>query len=131
MTYSRIATLAHLRTHLINGDRTVTPGLAKLAGRLAADPTIRTALLSIAAGRPLTAAMMWINIADQNSGQARVEALSLAAFFAVRGGNPGIAASVINRADVAARQDHVEFPPVLDLLKLDHRVLKHLTPAAV
>jgi hypothetical protein len=131
MAYSRIATLANLRTHLINGDRTVSQGLAQLAGRLAVDPTIRTALFNIAAGRPLAAALMWINIADQITGQARVEALSLAAFFAFRGGNPGIAATLINRADVAARRDHVEFPPVLDLLKLDHRIREHLSPAAV
>lgn len=131
MSFSRIATLAHLRTHLINGDRDITRGLAELAGRLAADPTIRTPLLNIAAGRPLAAALMWIIIADQISGQARVEALSLAAFFSFRGGNPGIAATLINRADVAARRDHVEFPPVLDVLKLDYRIREHLTPVAV
>ncbi|GAB4995809.1 hypothetical protein MAHJHV58_49070 [Mycobacterium avium subsp. hominissuis] len=131
MSFSRIATLAHLRSHLINNDRDIPRGLAELAGRLAVDPSMRTAVLNIAAGRPLTAALMWITIADQTSGQARVEALSLAAFFAMRGGNPGIAATMINRADVAARRDNVEFPPVLDILKLDHRIREHLTPAAV
>jgi hypothetical protein len=130
MAHNRIATLAHLRTELINRTCNPDPALAELAGRLTIDPKFRAALLKIADGRPLPAALMWIRIADHLSGQPRVEALGLAAIFAFRGGNPGIAATLITRAEVAARRDHTEFPPVLDVLKLDHRIREHLAYVA-
>lgn len=129
MCYSRLATVANLRRHLIDRDYTVTAGFAQLAGRLAIDPTARTILLNVGHGRPLCAALLWIHIADHLAGQSRAEALALAATFAFTGGNPGIAATLIDRAAVTARRDHVEFPPVLDVLKLDHRIREHLATA--
>ena len=131
MSYNRIAILAHLRTQLVNGTCNPSRGLAELAGRLVVDDTFnKTMLYKIADRRPLAAALLWIRIADHLSGQARVESLALAAVFAFKGGNPGIAATLITRADVAARRDHTEFPPMLSILKLDHRVRDHLPHAA-
>jgi hypothetical protein len=132
MSYNRIAVLADLRTQLV--DRTCNPsrGLAELAGRLVVDDTLNKELLyKIADGRPLAAALLWMRIADQLSAQPRIEALTLAAVFAFRGGNPHIAATEITRAEVeAARRDHTELPPMVNILKLDHRVRDHLPHVA-
>ena len=49
--------------------------------------------------------------------------------FALQGGNPGIAATLITRVSVAARRDHTEIPAMLDILKLDHRVRAQLPQA--
>jgi hypothetical protein len=80
--------------------------------------------------RPLPAALLWIRIADQLSGQARIEALTLAAVFALQGGNPGIAATLSTRVDVAARRERTEIPAMIGILQLDHRVRDHLAHAA-
>jgi hypothetical protein len=100
--------VANLRTHLTIGDCTIPHGIAKLAA--AWPPTPPSGPLCT---RSTTAGHwpMWIHIAEQISGQVRVEALGLAAIFSFRGGNHSIAATVIGRADVAARCDHIEFPP--------------------
>jgi hypothetical protein len=129
MSYNRIAILARLRTTLINNTHP-DHAFAELAGRLTVDPKFRTMLYTIADGRPLPAALMWTRIADHLTGQPRVEALGLAAVFSFRGGNPGLAATLIERADVAARRDHTEFPAILEVLKLDHRVREHLSHVA-
>lgn len=129
MTQTRLATVANLRRHLIDRDYNVTAGFAELAGHLATDPTIRTILLKTGHGRPLSAAFLWLRIADRLAGQPRAEALGLAATFAFTGGNPGITATLINRADIAARRDHIASPSILTLLKADHRVREHLAVA--
>ena len=129
MCYNRIAVLADLRTELVNGTCNPSRGLAELTAPLLVDDRFKTMLYKIADRRPLPAALLWIRIADQLSGQARIEALTLAALFALQGGNPGIAATLITRVDVATRRDHTEIPAMLDILKLDHRVRAHLPQA--
>lgn len=132
MSYNRIAVLAALRTQLVSASPNPSRGLAELAGRLVLDDTFNKTLLhNIAQRRPLPAALLWIRIADHLSGQARIESLTLAAIFALAGGNPGITARLIDRVDVSARRDHTEFPPILDVLKLDHRVREQLHAVAV
>lgn len=132
MSYNRIAVLAALRTELVTGHCTPSRGLAELAGRLVVDDTFNhTMLHKIAEHRPLAAALLWICIADQLTGQPRIESLALAATFAFNAGNHGTAARLIDRADVAARRDRTEFPPGLEVLKLDHRVREHLHAIAV
>ncbi|MGO9694925.1 MAG: hypothetical protein ACLPYO_14365 [Mycobacterium sp.] len=129
MCYNRIAVLADLRTELVNGTCNPSRGLAELTAPLLIDERFKTMLYKIADRRPLPAALLWIRIADQLSGQARIEALTLAAVFALQGGNPGIAATLITRVSVATRRDHTENPAMLDILKLDHRVRAHLPQA--
>jgi hypothetical protein len=129
MCYNRIAVLADLRTELVNGTCNPSRGLAELTAPLLVDDRFKTMLYKIADRRPLPAALLWIRIADQLSGQARIEALTLAAVFALQGGNPGIAATLITRVSVATRRDRTEIPAMLDILKLDHRVRAHLPQA--
>ena len=129
MCYNRIAVLADLRTELVNGTCNPSRGLAELTAPLLVDDRFKTMLYKIADRRPLPAALLWIRIADQLSGQARIEALTLAAVFALQGGNPGIAATLITRVSVATRRDHTEIPAMLEILKLDHRVRAHLPQA--
>jgi hypothetical protein len=129
MCYNRIAVLADLRTELVNGTCNPSRGLAELAAPLLVDDRFKTMLHKIADRRPLPAALLWIRIADQLSGQARIEALTLAAVFALQGGNPGSAATLITRVSVATRRDRTEIPAMLDILKLDHRVRAHLPQA--
>ena len=132
MCYNRIAVLADLRAELINGTCNPSRGLAELAAPLLLDDRFKTALHKIADHRPLAAALLWIRIADHLSGQARIEALALAATFAFNGGNPGIAATLITRVDVAYRRlERTEYPQMLSILKRDHRVRSHLPLAAV
>ncbi|KPN46864.1 hypothetical protein [Mycobacterium intracellulare] len=127
MSYNRIAILAALRTELVDGGCNPSRGLAELAGRLLGDDSFdKTMLHKIAEHRPLAAALLWTRIADQLGGQPRIEALALAAVFAFNAGNPGLTAGLIDRVDVAARRDHTEFPAMLRILKLDHRVRAHL-----
>ena len=130
MCYNRIAVLADLRTQLVNGTCSPSRGLAELCAPLLVDEHFKTMLYKIADRRPLPAALLWIRIADQLSGQARIEALTLAAVFALQGGNPGIAATLITRVDVAARRERTEIPAMIGILKLDHRVRDHLPHAA-
>ena len=100
------------------------------AAPLLVDERFKTMLYKIADRRPLAAALLWLRIADQLSGQARIEALTLAAVFALQGGNPGIAATLITRVDVATRREHTEIPAMVGILKLDHRVRAHLPHTA-
>ena len=132
MSYNRIAVLAALRTQLLTGKPNPSRGLAELAGRLVVDDTFNKTLLhNIADRRPLAAALLWIRIADHLAGQAHIESLTLAAMFALSGGNPGITASLIDRVDAAARPDHTELPLILEILKLDYRVREHLHAVAL
>jgi hypothetical protein len=85
MCYNRIAVLADLRTELVNGTCNPSRGLAELTAPLLVDDRFKTMLYKIADRRPLPAALLWIRIADQLSGQARIEALTLAAVFALQG----------------------------------------------
>lgn len=129
MCYNRIAILADLRTELVDGRCNPTRGLAELAAPLLVDDTYKTLLHKIAEHRPLRAALLWSRIADHLSGQPRIEALTLAALFALKGGNPGISATFITRVDVEVRRRHTEAPPMIEVLKLDHRVRDHLPHA--
>lgn len=132
MSFNRIAVLAALHTQLLAGKPEPSRGLAELAGRLVLDDTFNKTLLHhIAELRPLTAALLWTRIADHLCGQARIESLTLAATFALAGGNPGISATLIDRVDVAARRDHTQVPPILAVLKLDQRVREHYHAVAV
>ncbi len=131
MCYNRIAILANLHTELVAGTCNPTRGLAELAAPLLADHTYTTLLYKIADRRPLRAALLWSRISDHLSGQDRIEALTLAAVFALKGGNPDISATFITRIDVAVRSEHTETPPMIDLLKVDHRIREHLPHALV
>jgi hypothetical protein len=131
MCYNRIAILADLRTELVTGTCNPSRGLAELTAPLLVDDRFKTALYKIADRRPLRAALLWSRIGDHLSGQARIEALTLAAVFALKGGNPGISATLISRVDVAVRRDNTETPAMLDILKLDHRIREHLPNAVV
>ena len=132
MSYNRIAVLAALHTQLLASKPNPSRGLAELAGRLVLDDTFnKTPLHHIAERRPLAAALLWTRIADHLSGQARIESLTLAATFALAGGNPGISATLIDRIDVAARREHTQAPPLIEVLKLDHRVREHHHAVAV
>ena len=132
MSYNRIAVLADLRIELVNGDCNPSRGLAELAGRLVVDDTFnKTLLYNIADRRPLAATLQWTRIADHLSRRARIEALTLAAVFALKGGNPGISATLVTRVDVAvAARERTEIPPMIGILKLDHRVREHLAHTA-
>ena len=129
MCYNRIAILADLRTELIAGDCNPTRGLAELAAPLLVDGTYKALLYKLAEHRPLRAALLWSRIADHLSGQPRIEAVTLAAVFALKGGNPGISATFITRVDVEVSRRHAETPPMIGILKLDHRVRDHLPHA--
>lgn len=82
MCYNRIAVLADLHTLLVNGTCNPSRGLAELTAPLLVDDRFKTALYKITKLQPLAAALLWSRIADQLSGQARIEALALAAVFA-------------------------------------------------
>ena len=70
MCYNRIAVLADLRTELVNGTCNPSRGLAELTAPLLVDDRFKTMLYKIADRRRLPAALLWIRIADQLSGQA-------------------------------------------------------------
>lgn len=129
MCYNRIAILADLRNELISGTCNPSRGLAELSAPLLVDESFKALLYKIADRRPLRAALLWSRIGDHLSGQARIESLTLAAVFALKGGNPGISASLITRVDVEVRRYQTETPAMIDLLKLDHRIQQHLPHA--
>ncbi|MFC6130259.1 hypothetical protein ACFP2H_28080 [Mycolicibacterium llatzerense] len=126
MPHNRIATLANLRTELVSGSGNPSPGLIQLAGKLVVDPQYKLMLHKIAQHRPKAAALLWMKIAEHLSGAQRLEALALAAEFAFQCGSPRTTAELITRAEDTARSEHLEFPPLLDILKLDHTVRDHL-----
>ncbi|MEE6140400.1 hypothetical protein SKC41_29315 [Mycobacterium sp. 050128] len=126
MCYNRIAILADLRTELVTGTCNPTRGLAELSAPLLLDDTFKTVLYKIADRCPLRAALLWSRIGAHLSGQARIESLTLAAVFALKGGNPGISATLITRVDVAVRREHTEPPEAIATLKLDHRIRENL-----
>jgi hypothetical protein len=132
MSYYRNAIQADLRTQLVTRTTNPSRGLAELAGLLLVDDTFnKTLLYKIADRRPQAAALLWIRIADHLSGQPRIEALALAAVFAFNAGNPGLAATHITAVDVATRRTQpTEYPAMLNILKLDHRVRAHLPHVA-
>ena len=131
MCYNRIAILADLRTELLAGTCHPTRGLAELAAPLLTDQTYRPLLDKIGNRSPLRAALLWSRIGDHLSGQARIDALTMAAVFALQGGNPGISATYVTRVDVAVRTAHTQTPALINALKADHRIREHLTRAAV
>jgi hypothetical protein len=125
MTFSKIATMAEIRTHLIKN----TPpdaSLANRAGRMAADHDQHRHLVKICDGRYLAGALLYQRIADQLSGEPQVGALTVAALCALNGGNPGLAASAITRLEVIANRRHIEVSPLVDILKIDHRIAEQL-----
>jgi hypothetical protein len=125
MTFSKIATVAEIRTHLI--DHTApTDSLACRAGHMAADPAQHRLLVKICQGRNLAGALLFQRCADYLSGAPQVGILTVAAICALNGGNPGLAASAITRLEVLAHRQHLEVPPLVDILKIDHRVATHL-----
>jgi hypothetical protein len=130
MCYNRIAILADLRTQLVYGTCNPSRGLAELTAPLLVDDSFKTLLYNIADRRPLRAALLWSRIGDHLSGQARIEALTLAAEFALKGGNPGISATLIARVQVASRRQHSPTPPMIAILKLDQRIREHLPHVA-
>lgn len=130
MCYNRIAILADLRTQLVSGTCNPSRGLAELTAPLLIDDSFKTLLYNIADRRPLRAALLWSRIGDHLSGQARIEALTLAAVFALKGGNPGISATLIARGQVASRRQHSPTPPMIAILKLDQRIREHLSRVA-
>lgn len=130
MCYNRIAILADLRTQLVSGNCNPSRGFAELTAPLLLDDSFKTLLYKIAERRPLRAALLWSRIGDHLNGQARIQALTLAAVFALKGGNPGISATLITRVDVEVRRHHSQTPAMIDILKLDRRLRDHLPHAA-
>ena len=128
MTFSKIATMGEIRTHLINNE---APGacLANGAGRMAADDNHYRHLVKICDGRYLAGALLYQRIADQLSGQPQVGILTMAALCALNGGNPGLAARAITRLEVVANRRHIEVSPLVDILKIDHRIAEQLHPS--
>jgi hypothetical protein len=125
MTFSKIATMGDIRTHLINN----TPpdaSLAYRAGKMAADHNQHRHLVKICQGRYLAGALLYQRIADQLSGEPQVGILTAAAICALNGGNPGLAASAITRLEVLANRRHIEVSPLVEILKNDHRIAEHL-----
>lgn len=99
MCYNRIAVLAGLRTELVNGTCNPSRGLAELSAPLLFDDRYKTMLYKIADHQPLAAALLWTRIAGKLNGRARIEALTLAAAFALKGGDAGTSARLMTRAD--------------------------------
>ena len=125
MTFSKIATLAEIRTNLIN-NTAPDSCLAQRAGKMAADPDQHRHLVKICNGRFLAGALLFQRVADQLSGEPQVGALTVAALCALNGGNPGLAASAITRLEVIANRRHIEVSPLVDILKIDHRIAEQL-----
>jgi hypothetical protein len=96
---------------------TLTPQLAANAGLLITDKTLRDALLIVSTERPESGAAVWTNLARQLRGQARTEALALAAacFYC---GSDTVRASVALEAAhdtaVAAGQPDTNLVTLLD-----------------
>ena len=129
MSFNKIATMGEIRTHLINN----TPpdaSLAYRAGRMAADHNHHRHLVKICDGRYLAGALLYQRIADQLTGEPQVGILTVAALCALNGGNPGFAASAITRLEVIANRRHIEVSPIVDILKIDHRIAQHLHASA-
>ena len=127
MSFSRIATMAEIRTHLID-NTPPTATLADRAGRMAADHTQHRHLVRICQGRYLAGALLYQRIADQLSGEPQVGILTVAALCALNGGNPGLAARAITRLQVMANRRHIEVPAIVDVLTIDHRIAEQLHP---
>lgn len=129
MSFNRIATMAEIRTHLINN----TPpdaALANRAGRMAADHNQHRHLVRICQGRYLAGALLYQRIADHLTGEPQVGILTVAAICALNGGNPGFAATAITRLQVMANRRHIEVSPIVDVLTIDHRIAQHLHASA-
>ena len=128
MTFSRIAAMAEIRTNLI---KNTAPDscLAQRAGQMAADHDQHRHLVKICNGRFLAGALLFQRVADQLSGEPQVGALTVAALCALNGGNPGLAASAITRLEVIANRRHIEVSPLVEILKIDHRIAEQLHPS--
>ena len=124
MTFNRIAVMGEIRTHLIN-NTAPDADLANRAGRMAADYD-RHHLVKICNGRFLAGGLLFQRVADQLSGEPQVGALTVAALCALNGGNHGLAASAITRLEVIANRRHIEVSPLVDILKIDHRIAEQL-----
>jgi hypothetical protein len=129
MTFSRIATIGAVRTHLINN----TPpdsSLAYRVGKMASHPNQHRHLVKICDGRYLGGALLYQRIADQLTGEPQVGVLTVAAICALNGGNAGFAATAITRLEVMANRRHIEVSPLVEILKIDHRIAQHLHASA-
>ena len=130
MTFSRIAVMGQIRTHLIN-NTAPDACLANRAGRMAADHNQHRYLVKICDGRYLAGARLYQRIADQLNGEPQVGILTVAALCALNGGNPGLmAARAITRLEVLANRRHIEVSPLVAILKIDHRIAEQLHPSA-
>ena len=129
MTFSRIAVMGEIRTHLID-NTAPDSSLAKRAGKMAADYNQHRHLVKICDGRYLAGARLYHHIADQLSGEPQVGILTVAALCALNGGNPGLAARAITRLEVLANRRHIEVSPLVAILKIDHRIAEQLHPSA-
>lgn len=91
MCYNRIAILADLRTELFTGTCNPSRGFAELTAPLLLDDGFEGLLYKIADRRPKRAALLWSRIGDHLNGQARIQALTLAAVFALKAATPASA----------------------------------------
>jgi hypothetical protein len=125
MSFSKIATMAEIRTHLID-NTAPTAALAERAGHMAADPQQHHHLVRICDGRYIGGASFYQRSTEFLSGAQQVGILTVAALCALNGGNPGLAATAITRLEVLANRHHLEVSPIVDILKIDHRIAVHL-----
>lgn len=125
---SHIAVLTDLHNALVNRTSTPPAELVEHVGTKIVDPTFNNDwICNIARHRPLAGALLFSRIADQLNGQARIEALAIAASSSSSGGNPAIAATLIAAADVTARRTaNVAYPRELTALKFDHEIRSYL-----
>lgn len=128
MTTSTRATVDALHAHLRTGTYTLAPQLLDTAGHLATDDGARGFILRAGHGRELAAARLWLHVADRHHGPRRVQSLTIAAIFALDGGNPGLAATLVTYAEVTARREYLTLPPTLHDLKNTPSVRAHLSP---
>ena len=126
--HNHLAVLTALDTTLSGRPGMPPPQLVDDLAAALADPAFNNEwITNLAHGRPLAAALLFSRIAEQLSGQHRLEALAIAATASMRGGNLAIAANLITGADVtAARYSNASYPPALRTLKFNRAIRTYL-----
>ena len=125
---NHLAILTDLATHLKERPGMPPAELATRVGEALTDPTFNSEwIFNISQSQPLSAALLFSRVAEQLSGQARIEALAIAAGSSSRGGNPAIAATLITAADITMRRTpNATYPWELTALKCDHEIRSYL-----
>lgn len=125
---NHVAILTDLATHMENRPGMPPVELVTRVGEALTNPSFNNEwIFNITRKQPLAAALLFSRIAEQLGGQARIEALAIAAGSSSRGHNPAIAATLIAAADVTMhRTPNASYPWELTALKCDHEVRSYL-----